>query len=99
MAAWSHWSRDACSSSTGRTLESQTASRASSSNRTGTARFSSSTTAACRLRRSQATAQAGTRTLDSLESHLNGGEADWSPRFQELGPAYESKAEALATTG
>jgi uncharacterized protein YndB with AHSA1/START domain len=30
--------------------------------------------------------------LDSLEAHLNGGEADWSARFQELGPAYEESA-------
>lgn len=30
--------------------------------------------------------------LDSLAAHLAGGEADWSARFQELGPAYEESA-------
>ena len=34
--------------------------------------------------------------LDSLESHLTGGEADWSARFEELGPAYERKAAAVS---
>jgi uncharacterized protein YndB with AHSA1/START domain len=33
--------------------------------------------------------------LDSLAAHLVGGEADWSARFQELGPAYEREAAAL----
>ena len=30
--------------------------------------------------------------LDSLEAHLEGGEADWTARFEELGPAYEESA-------
>jgi uncharacterized protein YndB with AHSA1/START domain len=33
--------------------------------------------------------------LDSLDAHLAGGTADWSARFQELGPAYERQAEAV----
>jgi uncharacterized protein YndB with AHSA1/START domain len=33
--------------------------------------------------------------LDSLDAHLAGGRADWSARFQELGPAYEQQAEAV----
>lgn len=33
--------------------------------------------------------------LDSLAAHLSGGQADWSARFQELGPAYERQAEAV----
>jgi uncharacterized protein YndB with AHSA1/START domain len=33
--------------------------------------------------------------LDSLDAHLAGGSADWSARFQELGPAYEQQAEAV----
>jgi uncharacterized protein YndB with AHSA1/START domain len=33
--------------------------------------------------------------LDSLEAHLAGDEADWSSRFQELGPEYEREAAAL----
>ena len=36
--------------------------------------------------------------LDSMEAHLSGGEADWSARFVELGPAYEASARALGTT-
>lgn len=34
--------------------------------------------------------------LDSLEAHLAGGEADWSARFVELGPAYERQAAAVS---
>ena len=34
--------------------------------------------------------------LDSLDAHLAGGEADWSARFQELGPAYEEQAAAVS---
>jgi uncharacterized protein YndB with AHSA1/START domain len=33
--------------------------------------------------------------LDSLAAHLAGGSADWSARFQELGPVYEQQAEAV----
>jgi uncharacterized protein YndB with AHSA1/START domain len=33
--------------------------------------------------------------LDSLDAHLAGGSADWSARFQELGPDYERQAEAV----
>lgn len=36
--------------------------------------------------------------LDSLESHLAGGEADWSARFEELGPAYEESALRVQST-
>ncbi len=32
--------------------------------------------------------------LDSLDAHLTGGEADWTARFQELGPAYEEEGSA-----
>jgi uncharacterized protein YndB with AHSA1/START domain len=35
--------------------------------------------------------------LDSLDAHLRGDEADWSARFQELGPDYERQAEALVS--
>lgn len=35
--------------------------------------------------------------LDSLEAHLRGGEADWTARFQELGPDYERQAEAIVS--
>jgi uncharacterized protein YndB with AHSA1/START domain len=34
--------------------------------------------------------------LDSLEAHLQGGEADWSARFEELGPGYERRAAAIS---
>lgn len=34
--------------------------------------------------------------LDSLDAHLGGGEADWSARFQELGPAYEEQAASVS---
>jgi uncharacterized protein YndB with AHSA1/START domain len=34
--------------------------------------------------------------LDSLEAHLAGREADWSARFEELGPAYEQQAAAFS---
>jgi uncharacterized protein YndB with AHSA1/START domain len=34
--------------------------------------------------------------LDSLEAHLGGGQADWSARFEELGPAYERQAAAVS---
>lgn len=34
--------------------------------------------------------------LDSLDAHLGGGEADWTARFQELGPAYEEQAAAVS---
>jgi uncharacterized protein YndB with AHSA1/START domain len=34
--------------------------------------------------------------LDSLEAHLAGTEADWSARFEELGPAYERQAAAVS---
>lgn len=33
--------------------------------------------------------------LDSLDAHLAGGEADWSARFEELGPTYEAEAAAI----
>ena len=33
--------------------------------------------------------------LDSLAAHLSGGQADWSARFEELGPTYERQAEAV----
>ena len=33
--------------------------------------------------------------LDSLDAHLAGGEADWTARFQELGPAYAASAKAI----
>lgn len=33
--------------------------------------------------------------LDSLDAHLAGARADWSARFQDLGPAYEAQADAL----
>lgn len=33
--------------------------------------------------------------LDSLEAHLAGRKADWSARFQELGPVYEASVNAL----
>lgn len=33
--------------------------------------------------------------LDSLAAHLSGGQADWSARFQELGPTYERQAEVV----
>lgn len=36
--------------------------------------------------------------LDSLDAHLHGGQADWSTRFQELGPAYEASARTLGAT-
>lgn len=36
--------------------------------------------------------------LDSLEAHLAGGEADWSARFEELGPAYEESALRVQST-
>lgn len=34
--------------------------------------------------------------LDSLEAHLTGGAADWSTRFEELGPRYEAQAKTLS---
>ena len=34
--------------------------------------------------------------LDSLDAHLAGAEADWSARFEELGPAYERQAAAVS---
>jgi uncharacterized protein YndB with AHSA1/START domain len=34
--------------------------------------------------------------LDSLEALLAGREADWSVRFEELGPAYERQAAAVS---
>jgi uncharacterized protein YndB with AHSA1/START domain len=34
--------------------------------------------------------------LDSLDAYLAGGRADWSARFQELGPAYERQAELIS---
>jgi uncharacterized protein YndB with AHSA1/START domain len=37
--------------------------------------------------------------LDSLDAHLRGGEADWTARFQELGPDYERQAETLPVSG
>ena len=36
--------------------------------------------------------------LDSLEAHLAGREADWSARFEELGPAYEERALRVQST-
>ena len=33
--------------------------------------------------------------LDSLDAHLHGAQADWSTRFEELGPEYERTAAAL----
>jgi uncharacterized protein YndB with AHSA1/START domain len=34
--------------------------------------------------------------LDSLAAHLEGGQADWSARFEELGPAYERRAATIS---
>jgi uncharacterized protein YndB with AHSA1/START domain len=34
--------------------------------------------------------------LDSLDAHLGGEEADWTARFEELGPAYEKQAAAVS---
>ena len=34
--------------------------------------------------------------LDSLEAHLAGREADWSARFEELGPTYERQAAGVS---
>ncbi len=33
--------------------------------------------------------------LDSLDAHVNGGQSDWSARFEELGAEYEREAAAL----